>query len=321
MRLDEEGPVALVRLPEPVNRFPDFVAYLVKRLRVLCPTLGKVKIAQVLARAGLHLGPTTVRRMLLDTRWPEPRKTPQAVTRVVTARHPNHLWHVDLTTVPTALGFWTSWVPFALPQVWPFCWWLVIAVDHFSRRMMGFAIYRALPSSAAVRRFLERTFRRVGERPAHLISDQGTQFIAKGFRRWCRHRGIRHRFGALGKYGSLAVIERSIRTIKTECTRRLIVIPYRLATFEHELALYCSWHNAHRPHTRLGGANPDEVYHHSRLACRAPRFEPRSGWPRRSRCTAPQTLIRGQPGVRLEISVRHLAGRLHLPIVTLNRAA
>src|SRR5882672_9773022 len=88
-RLDEEGPDSLVRLPEPVNKFPELIAYLVKRLRVLCPTLGKVKMAQILARAGLHFGPTTVRRMLLDTRWPEPRKTPQAVTRVVTARHPN----------------------------------------------------------------------------------------------------------------------------------------------------------------------------------------------------------------------------------------
>ena len=62
-RLDEEGPDALVRLPEPVNKFPHFVKYLVKRLKILCPTLGKVKTAQILARAGLHLGPTTVRRM------------------------------------------------------------------------------------------------------------------------------------------------------------------------------------------------------------------------------------------------------------------
>ena len=31
-RLEEEGPDALVRLPEPVNRFPDFVGCLVRRL-------------------------------------------------------------------------------------------------------------------------------------------------------------------------------------------------------------------------------------------------------------------------------------------------
>src|SRR2546422_8002577 len=98
------------------------------------------------------------------------------------------------------------------------------------------------------------------------ISDQGTPFIAKGFRRWCRQRGIRHRFGALGKYGSLAVIERGIRTMKSECIRRLSVVPYRLASFEQELALYCSWYNGHRPHTWLSSAAPDEVYHRQRRA-------------------------------------------------------
>ena len=48
----EQGPSALVQLPEPVNKFPELVGYVVKRLRTLCPTLGKKKIAQTLARAG-----------------------------------------------------------------------------------------------------------------------------------------------------------------------------------------------------------------------------------------------------------------------------
>jgi len=320
-RLDEEGPDALVRLPEPVNKFPDFVRYVVRRLKVLCPTLGKVKTSQILARAGLHLGPTTVRRMQRDTRWPEPLTVPKTTPRVVSVRRPNHLWHVDLTTVPTELGFWVSWLPFALPQVWPFCWWLAVAVDHFSRRVMDFAVYRTLPSSATVQRFLEGAIRRAGEWPAYLISDQGTQFTEKGFRRWGRRRGIRHRVGALGKYGSLAVIERNIRTIKTECTRRLILVPYRLATFEQELALYFSWHNGHRPHSWLKGATPDEVYHRRRQAIRAPRFEPRWRWPRASPCAFPRTLIRGHPGAKFELEVRYHAGRRHLLIISLKRAA
>ena len=320
-RLDEEGPDALVRLPERVNKFPDFIGYVVRRLKILCPTLGKVKTAQILARAGLHLGPTTIRRMQRGARWPEPRKAPHTAPRVVTARKPNHLWHVDLTTVPTALGFWTSWFPFALPQVWPFCWWLAVAVDHFSRRVIGFAVYRSQPPSAAVRAFLDRLFGEVEKIPRHLISDRGKQFLAKGFRRWCKRRRIQHRFGALGKHGSLAVIERSIRTVKAECTRRLILVPYCLAAFQHELTLYFFWYNGNRPHTWLRGATPDEIYHRRRHAIRAPRFEPRQRWPRRSRCAAPVTLVRGQPGARLELSVRFHAGRRHLPIVTLKRAA
>ncbi len=63
-RLDEGGESALVQTREPVNRFPDFVRCLVQYLKVVCPRLGKVTIAQILCRAGLHLGATTVGRMI-----------------------------------------------------------------------------------------------------------------------------------------------------------------------------------------------------------------------------------------------------------------
>jgi len=321
VRLDEEGADALVRLPDPVNRFPEFVGYVVRRLKVLCPAMGRMRIARILARAGLHLGPTTVRRMLRLPRPPKSRPTLQAAPRVITARKPNDLWHVDLTTVPTALGFWVAWIPFALPQVWPFCWWVGVAIDHCSRCLMGFAVYRGQPSSRAVRGFLERLFKEAGQQPRYLVSDQGMQFVAREFRRWCHRHGIRQRFGAIGQYGSLAVIERCIRTLKTECTRRLITVPYGLAGFKQELGLYFSWYNGHRPHMRLRAATPDEVYYHRRPSVRSPRFEPRPRWPRRSPCASPRTLIRGRPGVQFDLGVRYFSGRLHLPIVTLKRAA
>ena len=72
-RIDERGPNALLRISVPVNKFPDLVRYIVRRLKLLCPRLGKVKIADMLCRAGLHLAPTTVGRFLrADLRWPEP---------------------------------------------------------------------------------------------------------------------------------------------------------------------------------------------------------------------------------------------------------
>jgi hypothetical protein len=117
------------------------------------------------------------------------------------------------------------------------------------------------------------------------------------------------------------VIERCIRTLKSECTRRLIAVPYRFTEFRQEVELYFTWYNGHRPHTRLGGMTPDEVYYHRRPAVRAPRFEPRPRWPRRSPCASPRTLIRGQPGVQLDLDVHYLGERRHLPIVTLKRAA
>ena len=74
-RLDDEGPKALVQVREPVNRFPEFVSYLVQRLKVLCPRMGTRRIARVLARAGLHLGASTVRRMLQPTPKPPSQST------------------------------------------------------------------------------------------------------------------------------------------------------------------------------------------------------------------------------------------------------
>jgi transposase len=122
-RIDDDGAPSLVQLREPVNKFPELVHYLVCRLKALCPSLGKVKIVQVLARAGLHLCATTVWRMLkTKTPAPKPTETPAArapteeLSRAVTAKRPNHVWHIDLTIVPIVSGFWTTWLPFAVPQ-------------------------------------------------------------------------------------------------------------------------------------------------------------------------------------------------------------
>jgi hypothetical protein len=40
-RLDEPGDRPLVQTVVPVNRCSDFVRYLVRRLRALCPTMGR----------------------------------------------------------------------------------------------------------------------------------------------------------------------------------------------------------------------------------------------------------------------------------------
>jgi len=323
-RLDESGPAALVQSRVPVNKFPDFVRVIVQRLQTLCPRLGKVKIAQVLARAGLHLGATTVARMRQDTDKPPTaasRPEPMPAARRVTARSPNHVWHIDLTTVPTAAGAWTSWLPFALPMCWPFCWWLAVVVDHYSRRVMGIAVFKTQPSAEQVTAFLRRVVAHCGQTPKHLISDQGTQFVSRRMRRWCKRRGIRQRFGAVGKPGSIAVIERFIRTLKDECLRRLPMIPLQRNSLLRELRCFQIWFNGQRPHTALAGATPDEVYLKRHPACRQPRLEPRRDWPRPSPCARPQVLVKGQPGARLELEVTFSAGRRHLPCVTITRAA
>ncbi|MCX6985484.1 MAG: hypothetical protein NT118_12165, partial [Lentisphaerae bacterium] len=71
------------------------------------------------------------------------------VKRIV-SRHPGHTWLVDLTAMPISSGFWTSWIPNALPQYWPFCFWIAIILDHFSRKVVGFAVFRKNPKSGEI---------------------------------------------------------------------------------------------------------------------------------------------------------------------------
>ena len=325
-RLDEQGPEGLVQTRQPVNKFPDFVGYAVKRLKTLCPTLGKEKIAETLARVGLHLAmsTTTVGRILKQKpEPPAPAKKPDApkqATRKVTAKQPNDVWHVDLTTVPIGGGFWVPWPPLALPQCWPFCWWVALIVDNYSRRAMGTGVFLKQPTSEQVRAFLGRTIKSAGAAPKHLICDRGVQFDNDGFRRYCRKQGTKVRYGAVGKHGSIAVIERFILTLK-QCLARLPLIPVSRRKFHQELDFMTDWYNGSRPHTTLQASTPDEKYFGRFPACRKPRYEPRAKWPRGSPCAGTWALTRHGPGARLELEVTFQGGRKHLPIVTIKRAA
>ena len=194
-------------------------------------------------------------------------------------------------------------------------------IDHFSRRALGCTLFKRQPTSQSLRQFLGSVIARVGAVPKHLVTDSGTQFSCTQFRHWCRRRGIRHRRGAVGRSGSIAVVERFIRSLKDGCARVLPVVALRRRTFQHELQLFLLWYNRDRPHDTLRGATPDEVYFSRRPACRAPRFEPRAAWPRSSPCGKPHVLVKGKPSVRLELHVDFLADRRHLPIVNLRRVA
>lgn len=140
-------------------------------------------LVQILARAGLHLATTTIGRIRREppVREPTPHPTqPMPSARRVTADRPNHVWHTDLTVVPTNAGLWAA---------------------------------------AALR-------------PATVLA-----FLLVGRRR------------------------------------------------------------------------------------HGPLFSPSPGWPRASPCAGPQTLVKGQLVVVLDLNVESVARRRHLPMVTLSRAA
>jgi transposase InsO family protein len=323
-RLDEEGPDALVKTPEPVNRFPEFVGEAARRLKTLCPTMGKRRIAQVLSRAALHLGVTTVRRMLkkrIDPRGPAPETIDSTAraSRPVRAPRPHHTWQIDLTVVPTSAGMWVPWVPFAAIQRWPFAWWLAVVIDTFSREVIGFRVFASEPTSSELQRLLDLAIRRAGRTPKYLVSDKGSQFWSE-HHSWCSDRRIVPRHASKGSLRATAIIERFFRSLKDEWLRK-IRVPLTAREMRRAIRQYVDWYHRHRPHQGLGGRTPHEVMSGVRPANEAPRLEPRPKWPRRARCARPYARPKNRQAGDVALSVRFADDSLKLPIVRIDAAA
>jgi len=84
----------------------------------------------------------------------------------------------------------------------------------------------------------------------HFVSDRGVQFTGQSSREALAQLGIRQRFGAIGKTGSIALIARFWRTVKDGVGLRFWC-PL-LSGFWTPVS--------RRPHQGLGGGAPAEVY-------------------------------------------------------------
>ena len=98
----------------------------------------------------------------------------------------------------------------------------MLVVDHYSRRIVGTAVFLHEPSAREIARFFGRVCRHIGHAPKHLVTDHGVHFVADAFRRWCRRLGVRQRFGAIGKYGLVAPGSTHARLVKP-------ILPMRIA--------------------------------------------------------------------------------------------
>ena len=190
---------------------------------------------------------STVRNVLLQ---PKPRTAPAAAKsqaapatpREIVARYPNHVWSVDRTWV-LRWGIWPTWV--------------LVAIDHFSRKVVA-CCPLAGPNAGWVVGAIEEAFVQHGP-PRHLITDQEGVFTSDIFRDLLVRWDIKHRLGAVGRHGSIAVTERAILTLKYEWLRRVPVIR-GLDHLEQLLHDFETYYNEYRGHATLGGAVPSAIH-------------------------------------------------------------
>ena len=241
---DGEAPRPLVAPNPPVQRFADVVRALVKTME-LAGFGGNDLIARTLARAGWKLSARTVGRIRKE-RWPVPQ-VPEAastVPRAVRAKRPNHVWMVDLTDVKGLFGIVTFKV--------------AVVFDAFSRMPLSATVFSKEASAVEIAQFVSGTARRFG-RPAHFVSDKACCFTGGIFRRKLLRLGVKQRFGAVGKKGSIALIERLWRTLKDTLGLRLLR-PLAAEDLMEKVEIGLVHYAHFRPHQGLGGATPAEIY-------------------------------------------------------------
>ena len=242
---------ARVSTKPPANKLPDLVADLVRRLRREWPKWGTRRIAGVLARLGIAVSRTSVRALLRRRpKRPSPAAAHRA-KRALVAKHPGLVWFLDFTRVG---GLFRSVVVGAV-------------VDGFSRKVLALRVAPREPTAQFAVRLVREAARAFGA-PAHLVTDHGRQLTAHVFRQAMRSLGVRPRYGAVHRHGSLAVVERWWKSMKVEYASGLHLFR-PLHAIEAKLRGYVRWFNEERPHQGLGQRTPDEVHFGRATAARA----------------------------------------------------
>ena len=303
--------------------------------------LGKRAEAAQLLHAGLKISASSVWRLKRrkTATQPEPTpapkspdptpeqastpKAPQKPPQRVTARHANHVWHVDSTMITVRH---TPIANILAPACWPMTWHVVVVVDHFTRAFVGFGVFKKPPTGAHVTRVLKRAALDAGTAPAHIISDRGAPFMSSDYDEWCTQNKVRQRYGAIGQHGSIAVVERFIKTLKREHLRRVLV-PLSHRELVASIADYQRWYNLHRPHTFNDGLTPDEKRRAAPHPISLRRIEPRERYlpgDQLLQCGKRYPIDQTDTHVvraDLVLHVEHFNGHRHLPIFTLRAAA
>ncbi len=171
----------------------------------------------------------------------------------------------DITTIPSLFRL--------------FSFKFVVVLDVFSRMPLAAKLFWKEPSAHQMCRLIQRAALRFGP-PRHFVSDKGSQFTAKRFRKTLRRFRIQHRFGAIGQCGSIAIIERLWRTLKDALSLRSFK-PLMRVDLERRLEKGLYYYTYLRPHQGLASATPAEVYFRREpahlAAVHPPRARPREG--------------------------------------------
>ena len=205
---------------------------------------GNDLIARILARAGWKLSSRTVGRIRKGRRSPKEPGPVASAGRILRAKYPNHIWMADVTAIPGLFRLFT--------------FKLAVVLDVFSRMPLVARLQLGKPMAKQMVRLLCRASP-LAAWPRHFVSDHDRVFTAGRFRRFLKFHGILQRFGAVGRSGSIALIERFWRTMKTALAVKLLP-PLVIEDASRRIEPGLIHHAFFGPHAGLEGATPAEVF-------------------------------------------------------------
>ncbi len=233
----------------PWNKAHESVRWLVREMRTMFPEpeFGSRTIARHIARAGIKLSRTSVRRMLQEeppspTKKHPERAVTQAPNHVRHPEEPNKVWHLDITTVKLL-------------------WWnieIAALLDGFTRKIVALKAFKGRVKTADLTAMIDAAVRESGGRgaPRFIVTDHGSQF-RREFRSAVSKMGVTHVRCQVHTWQLNAKVERVFRDIKTWAAKS--VLSTNVAVVQKQLDAYREWHNRFRPHAAHDTLTPLEA--------------------------------------------------------------
>jgi putative transposase len=204
------------------------------------PAWGCPRIAQQITLAfGIPIDKDTVRRKLARHYRPE-RHSAGPSWLTLLGHTKDSLWSIDLFRCESAT-LRTHWV--------------LVVMDQYTRRIVGFAVHAGSVHGAALCRMLNSAIRRQLRLPKYLSSDHDPLFQFGQWQANLRILEIDEIKTVPCVPLSHPFVERLIGTIRRELLDRILF--WTTADLENKLLDFMSYYNDHRAHTAWGGRPPD----------------------------------------------------------------
>jgi transposase InsO family protein len=172
-------------------------------------------------------------------RWKHLRGSSKKGTGFTQPTGPHRHWHVDISYVKLRGVFY----------------YLISVLDGYSRSIVAWDIRESM-TTGDVQIVLQKAHEAYPEATPRVISDNGSQFVARDFKEYIGQKNFDHVTTAPAYPESNGKKERFFRTIKEECLRPKT--PLDLNDARRLVASYITEYNEHRLHSAIGYITPSD---------------------------------------------------------------